>query len=369
MLTEREAYFWLGALRTLSPAGIRRLLSVFPVPSEIFYADQGVLMQLVHDGIMKQETMEEMISSHNEEEVKQRAEELKKHGYPFVTPVDEEYPELLLEIPDPPVSLFYQGNLSILSEMPALAVVGSRSPSLYGKEMAKLFVPPIAAAGVAIVSGLAGGIDTEAHKMTLNMGKTVGVLGGGIDICYPRQNFNLYLEMCKNHLVLSEYGPGIPPLPTQFPLRNRIISGLSAGVLVVEAREHSGTRITADAALDQGRNVYAVPGRVGDIMSEGTNSLIRLGATLVTKPEDILIEMGVYVPKKKKKGKSGAKKIAPEEQRILDKLSHVPVFIDELIPQDSGDIQGTFSLLLSMEQRGLIRQAMQGYYVRGRNDF
>ena len=365
MLNEREAYYWLGSLRTLPPAGIRKLLSVFSTPSEIFAADHGTLMQLVHDGIMKQEAMEEMVSVHNEDEVKRKAESLMKRGYPFVTPGDEGYPELLLEIPDPPVTLFYQGDLSILSRMPCLAVVGSRCPSLYGKEMAGFFVPPIATAGVAIVSGLAGGIDTEAHKSSLSKGKTVAVLGGGIDICYPQQNFNLYLEMCKNHLVLSEYEPGIPPLRAQFPLRNRIISGLSAGVLVVEAKEHSGTRITADAALDQGRNVYAVPGRVGDIMSEGTNALIRLGATLVTKPEDILIEMGVYVPRKKKKGKRIEAEMTPDEQKIYDRLSHVPVFIDDLIPQDSGDIQGAFSLLLSMEQRGLIRQAMQGYYVRG----
>ena len=365
MLNEREAYYWLGSLRTLPPAGIRKLLSVFSTPSEIFAADHGTLMQLVHDGIMKQETMEEMVSTHNEDEVKRKIESLMKRGYPFVTPGDEGYPELLLEIPDPPVTLFYQGDLSILSRMPCLAVVGSRSPSLYGKEMAGFFVSPIATAGVAIVSGLAGGIDTEAHKSALSKGKTVAVLGGGIDICYPQQNFNLYLEMCKNHLVLSEYEPGIPPLRAQFPLRNRIISGLSAGVLVVEAKEHSGTRITADAALDQGRNVYAVPGRVGDIMSEGTNALIRLGATLVTKPEDILIEMGVYVPRKKKKGKRIEAEMTPDEQKIYDRLSHVPVFIDDLISQDAGDIQGAFSLLLSMEQRGLIRQAMQGYYVRG----
>ena len=363
MLNDREAFFWLGMLRTLSPADIRKLLTVFPTPSELWQASFTAGDQLVSEGILKQQALEEMREVSGEEMIRRKLEDFRKREVCFVTPADPDYPELLLEIPDPPVTLFYRGDLRILREHPVLGVVGSRTPCMYGKEMVRRFVPPIAKEGVVIASGLADGIDTEAHLAALSVGRTVGVLGGGIDICYPQKNFRLYEEMCRSHLVLSEYPPGIPPLGVQFPLRNRIISGISRGVLVVEARERSGTRITADAALDQGRNVYAIPGRIGDPLSEGTNNLIRMGAMLVRDPGDILEDMGLFL-KKKRKCRGQKEELVPEERRVLNLLSHVPVYVDELLPADEEGTAKTFALILSMEQRGLIRQVMQGYYVK-----
>ncbi|MBR3537990.1 MAG: DNA-processing protein DprA [Eubacterium sp.] len=359
MPDERKAYLWLGLLRTLSPADRRRLLEVFSSPVELLQASETMLDQLVNEKLLKPESREEMLESRNS--LLRREEAFRKKNVLFVTPADPDYPGLLMEIPDPPAVLFYRGDLSLLKEHTVLGVVGSRTPGQYGKEMVRHFVPPLAEEGIVIASGLAMGIDTEAHAAAMSCGKTVAVLGGGIDICYPQSNFRIYEEMCREHLVLSEYAPGIPPLPNQFPLRNRIISGISRGVLVVEAREHSGTRITADAALDQGRNVYAIPGRIGDPLSEGTNSLIRMGAMLVRRPEDILEDLGLFL-KKRKKGTGRNAALSPDERRILEQLSFVPVYVDDLLPE--GKEAEAFGLILSMEKRGLIRQSMQGYYVR-----
>ena len=372
----RKASFWIGRLKTLSPANRQKLLELFGSPLELFRERENVWMALVADGVIKAETLEEMTETGREDLLKEKIETYENRGYPFVTPVDTEYPELLLDIPDPPLALFYRGDISILRGSTALGVVGSRTPSLYGKEVVRHFVPTFAAAGVPVVSGLAMGIDTEAHARTIEAGgKTVAVLGGGIDICYPKKNFSLYHEISENHLLLSEYEPGIPPLAIQFPLRNRIISGISAGLLVVEARGRSGTLITADAALDQGRNVYAIPGRLGDPLSEGTNNLIRQGAMCVLNPEEILEDLGIRkeeeeekkVGKKSGKKETGAgagKNLTEAEKKILSKLSYVPVYIDELLSETDMDLSEMLALLTSMEERGLIRQPMRAYYTR-----
>ena len=375
-ITDREAYLWLGSLRTVSPSIRQKLLECFDSVKELYTADELTWMALVSDDVIKQETFEEMCLLRNHDALQKLEEQYLKKNCPFLTPADEEYPELLRQIPDPPVTLFYKGNLSLL-RMPTLGVVGSRTPSMYGREIVQRFVPTIAAAGVTVVSGLAMGIDTEAHRRAIQAGgKTIGVLGGGIDICYPQRNYQIYEEMCESHLVVSEYPPGTAPIGIQFPLRNRIISGLSLGLLVVEARKRSGTLITADAALDQGRSVYAVPGRLGDPLSEGTNNLIRQGAMCVQYPEEILEDLDIYEEietkdgKKRKRrkyaSKSGQKqKLSPEEKRILEKMSLVPLHIDELLAGSEGNLQDNLSLLLSMEQRGLVRQPMRGYFTRG----
>ncbi len=369
MMDDRTAYLWLGRLRTLSPAARQRLLEIFGSAAELYRIPESGLMALVSDQWIKQETFEEICVTRQDQQILRLAEDYERRGYPFLTPADPDYPALLREIPDPPVTLFYRGRMELLNRT-AVGVVGTRTPSLYGKEMTGRFVSVLASAGIVIVSGLANGIDTEAHRQTIRSGgTTIGVLGGGIDICYPQRNFNLYGEMCENHLVVSEYAPGTAPLGIQFPLRNRIISGLSAGLLVLEARKRSGTLITADAALDQGRSVYAVPGRLGDPLSEGTNNLIRQGAMCVTGPEEILEDLGLKPKKKGKKGDPSGDpeetELTKEERRILSKLSFVPVHVDELIADGDGTLQDTLSLLLSMEQRALIHQPMRGYYTRG----
>ena len=204
---------------------------------------------------------------------------------------EEGYPKTLLQLPDAPARIYVLGELPDPTR-PAIAIVGARNCSSYGKNMAYEYARVLTKAGVQVISGLARGVDAAAHAGALAAGgKTYGVMGCGVDFCYPTSSRNLYHTMQQQGGILSEFSPGTPPLAYHFPLRNRIISGLSQAVLVVEAKEKSGSLITADAALEQGRTVFALPGRAGDLLSEGCNRLIYQGAIPAWKPEIILEEM------------------------------------------------------------------------------
>lgn len=205
---------------------------------------------------------------------------------------DPQYPLLLKEIYQPPWALFAKGDLSLLEKEPKLAVVGSRQATPYGQRAIRLLLPHLIEKGVVIVSGLAKGIDALAHECTIdNGGKTVAVIAGGLYHIYPRDNMQLALHMMKNQLVISEYPPDTKPERWHFPARNRIISGLSAGTLLIEAKQKSGSLITANYAVNEGREVFSLPGSIFNPFSSGTNDLIQQGAKLVTKPEDILEEI------------------------------------------------------------------------------
>ncbi len=206
---------------------------------------------------------------------------------------EDAYPQLLNYISNPPKVLYYIGDISLASK-PSVAIVGARKASSYGKWVAQGFAKKLAEYGVVVVSGMAYGIDAAAHKGTLDQqGKTIAVLGCGVDICYPYSNQNLRKEILKSGLLLSEFEPETKPMPFRFPMRNRIISGLSLGTIVVEAGLSSGSLITAECAAEQGRNIYAVPGNINSMNSIGTNQLIRDGATPLITFEDIIDELGI----------------------------------------------------------------------------
>ncbi|WP_409305410.1 DNA-processing protein DprA [Peribacillus sp. SCS-155] len=209
-----------------------------------------------------------------------------------ITIMDEGYPSKLKSITDPPWVIYVKGNHSLLNDSPSLGVVGSRNPSSYGKDAIQLILPPLVQQGYVIVSGLASGIDSLAHKMTLNgKGKTIGVLGGGLFHIYPKENIQLADVMMKRGLVLSEAVPNRRAEAWMFPMRNRIISGLSNGVFIIEAKRNSGSLITAQYALEQGRDVFALPGNITSELSEGTNKMIQDGAKLVMEASDISDEI------------------------------------------------------------------------------
>ena len=215
-------------------------------------------------------------------------EELAQAGISFVSALEEGFPDKLREIPDPPFGIYYKGKMPGEKE-PAAAIIGARLASGYGSEQARRFGRQTSARGIAVISGMARGIDGIAQKAALDAGgKSYAVLGCGVDICYPEENRELYERLQQQGGVLSEYPPGMQPIAKLFPPRNRIISGLSDLVLVIEARKRSGTLITVDMALEQGREVYALPGRVSDALSDGCNRLIRQGAGPATCPQDIL---------------------------------------------------------------------------------
>jgi DNA processing protein len=231
-------------------------------------------------------------------DVRAELERLARLGFRFVARSDPGFPPLLRAIHDPPPGLFVRGEEEIaLLARPAVAIVGARACSAYGRQVARSLARDLAAAGLVVVSGLARGIDSEAHRGALESARTtVAVLGCGIDRDYPAANRELARQVTATGLVVSEYAPGVEPAPWRFPARNRIVAGLCAATVVVEARERSGALITADFALEEGREVFAVPGEITSALSAGSNALLRLGATPLTCSEDVLESFGLAAP-------------------------------------------------------------------------
>jgi DNA processing protein len=226
------------------------------------------------------------------ENISQQIEQYEKNGIKVITIFDQNYPSLLKEIYQPPWVLFVKGDLSLLEIQPKLAVVGSRQATPYGKNAICLMFPSLVEKGVVIVSGLANGIDTLSHEYAMkNGGKTIAVIAGGLYHIYPKENDELAKEMMKSQLVISEYPPDTKPLRWHFPARNRIISGLSNGTFIIEAKRKSGSLITANYAVNEGREVFSLPGSIFNQNSLGTNDLIKQGAKLVMCSEDILEEL------------------------------------------------------------------------------
>jgi len=224
-------------------------------------------------------------------------QELAERGYRWLARTDPAFPTRLRSIHDPPPGLFIRGGAPVaLLDRPSVAIVGARACSQYGASVATSLARELAAAGVLVVSGLARGVDGAAHRGALQTGTTVAVLGCGIDRDYPRTHASLAAEIVREGLIVSEYAPGVEPAPWRFPARNRIVAGLTLATLVVEARERSGALITVDLALDEGREVLAVPGEITSQLSRGTNHLLRLGAVPVTCAADVLRVLGVEPP-------------------------------------------------------------------------
>ncbi len=275
--------------------------------------------------------------------------------------LDDAYPGRLKEITDFPPVLFVKGDTSIFSGH-CIAVIGTRSPSGYGESMAKKFSYELAQSGVVIVSGMARGIDSISHQSAIDAGgKTIAVLGSGIDKIYPPENKKLYYKIAERGAVISEFPIGMPPYPGNFLKRNRIISGLSEGVLVIEAPEKSGVFSTVNWALMQGKDVFALPSNITNERGAGTNKLIKEGAYLVTSVKDILNILKIY-PEYEKKVKEV--KISPEEEKIFSLISFEPVHFDKLLEESGKNMGELSSLLLSLEVKGLIKQLPGKYYVR-----
>ena len=270
-----------------------------------------------------------------------------------------EYPDILKEIYEPPAVLYIKGRLE--TEAVRTAMVGSRKYTSYGEAVAMEFAEKLAAAGLTVVSGGARGIDTCSHQGALRSvrkgtgGRTVAVLGCGVDVAYPRENRRLFEEIADmGGAVISEYAPGTQPLPAFFPARNRIIAGLAQGTLVVEAAQRSGSLITAELALNSGRDVYAVPGSIYAPMSEGCHRLIQQGAKLVQAPADILEDYGVEAKPLSKP----QKEMPPEQKRVWQVLSFEhPLTIDEIVESlPDGEVSALAFTLLQMEMEGLVQE-------------
>ena len=280
-------------------------------------------------------------------------EALAAHRLRFVGRSETSYPRLLRELHDPPPGLFLRGSGDVcLLARPAVAVVGARACSSYGSQVARLIGRELAAAGLVVVSGLARGVDGEAHRGALEAGGlTLAVLGCGVDRDYPAAHAQLAGRICEHGLVVSEYAPGVEPAPWRFPARNRIISGLAAATIVVEARERSGALITADFALEAGREVFAVPGEITSSLSSGTNALLRLGATPLTSAADVLESLGVSPPE------VSGPELGDDAVRVLAELSAEPAGVDQLAHGTGLDVVSVATALAELELAGVVAEA------------
>jgi DNA processing protein len=274
-------------------------------------------------------------------------------GVRLVTWLDESYPESLRQIYDPPLFLFAKGELGRSDDL-AVAIVGTRVPSAYGRQMARGLTEGLARSGLTIVSGLARGIDAEAHATALRVGgRTIAVLGSGIDVVYPSEHHQLLMQVSQQGCVVSELPMGAAPDAENFPGRNRIISGLSLGVVVIEAAERSGSLITAQYALDQGRDVFAVPGPVGE-RTRGTHQLLRQGATLTESAEDVITEIAPHLVRKKPPTVTPV--VDGDDARVYRTVEDTATDIEAIITATGLPAATTLDILMRLELRGLITQ-------------
>lgn len=291
-------------------------------------------------------------------------------GIDVLSYYDDEYPKRLKQIPDPPAVLYVMGKLPDIDNSMAVAVVGSRRPTLYGSQVAQKLAYELAKSGIIIISGMARGIDSEAHRSTLRAeGTTVAVLGCGVDVVYPAENRELKKMIENNGAVISEYPPRTSPLARNFPARNRIISGLSCGTVVVEGKATSGSTITARLALEQGREVFCVPGNIDNPLSMGPNQIIRDGGTLVTCTNDIIEGLTSYYPELMVKTvlceeKKTDKKLTPEQKTVFDVLEKTnQKHIDEICFKTGLDVFTVQECLFMLEAERIVRQLPGKNYI------
>src|SRR6202040_3844962 len=279
---------------------------------------------------------------------------------------EPEYPQTLLQIYDPPVMLYVRGDAQVLNQ-PSISIVGTRRPTLYGTQMAERLGRELAARGLVVVSGLARGIDAIGHQgaMAVN-GRAIGVLGTGVDVCYPKENKKLYEKVLERGAIISEFPLGTHPAPENFPVRNRIVAGMPLGVVVVEGAQYSGSLITARHALGFGRGVFAVPGNVTQPVSFAPNQLIKQGAKLGTNGEDVIEELPTPIravlvraeaPEAEQRNLLAAASLNSSEKKIYDLLStDEPKHIDEIVESSGLNFSGVLATLFDLEMKGIIRQ-------------
>lgn len=366
-MLQEEYRFWLANLPNIGARKIEQLLQVYGSAEEVFRASKEELYALKKDDVLNDKItakdLESILTNRDIEKVHINYAKLIKNGIYFVSREEEQYPEKLRNIFGAPYALYVKGRLPGKEEK-LLAIVGARECSPYGKEMAKYLAGAISKEKIAVVSGLARGVDSYAHEGSLAVGGiTYGIMGCGIDICYPKENINLYMEMQKEGGIISEYAPGIQPFAGNFPMRNRIISGLSDGILIIEAKEKSGSLITVDIGLEQGKEIYALPGRATDRLSAGCNNLIKMGAKLVTSPKDILEDFLPNYEQTMDELKKNNKLLETVGKIVYASLCLEPKHIEEIALQTGLSMDVLMEQLLLLELRGFIRQTMKNYYV------
>ncbi len=374
---DENLQYWLGLtfVDGLGVRGVQSLLQRFGSPQAVYMAS---LTELESCGLAAR-VAQAIFAQSGLKEAEKEIQSAEKAGCRLLTLGSGEYPPLLRQLPDPPVVLYVRGDAALLSRH-AVAIVGTRRPTAYGSQVGHRLARDLAERQLVIVSGLARGIDSAAHRGALEgNGKTVAVLGSGADVIYPRENKRLAEKIMETGAVISEFPLGTSPAPENFPIRNRIISGLSLGVLVVEAAEYSGSLITARLAVDHNREVYAVPGNITSAQSFGPNHLIKQGAKLTDEWIDVIeefpaeIRMQLLPPVAASEEQRDAPKTAslfeesltPEQKAVFDLLrADEAVFVDSILSGARLPPPRVLTALLELEMRGLVRQLPGKNFIR-----
>jgi DNA processing protein len=340
-----------------------RLLEEFGSPEEVFRAPLPRLERCKLPAAVAQAVFKKQAFKRAEKEL---ASIRGIENCRLVSRADPEYPQSLLQIYDPPTLLYVRGDVQVLN-LPSISVVGTRRPTLYGTQMAERLGREIAARGVVVVSGMARGIDAIAHQgaMTVN-GRAIGVLGTGVNVCYPKENKKLYEKVLERGAIMSEFPLGTHPAPENFPIRNRIVAGMPLGVIVVEGAQYSGSLITARLAMEFGREVFGVPGNVTQAVSFAPNQLIRQGAKLVTNGEDVIEDLPTPVraalvqaekPEAAQRNLLLAASLNSSEKKIYELLkSDESVHIDDIVERSGLNSSEVLATLFDLEMKGIVRQ-------------
>lgn len=361
-MVDKQYLYWLFQLPGVGAVTIKRLWERYGSFQEIYNIEGKELSERKLLSGSLAECFDEWKSHLTQ--TKEEYHSLSERGIQFVTVLDDEYPGKLRRIEECPMGLYVKGKLPDEAQ-PAVAIIGARNCSHYGKQVAEYMGSALSRGGVQIISGLAAGIDGAGHRGALREGKsTYGVLGCGVNTCYPKENYPIYHEMELTGGILSECRLHEPPAPKNFPMRNRIISGLSDVILVVEAKERSGSLITVEFGLEQGKEIYAVPGPITDQLSRGCNRLIKAGASIITEPEDILEYFQIKHEKILRVDEKNPKLLAKNEKVLYSCLDLRPKFIDKVVMESGLPIGTCMTVLLELELSGYIVQTASHYYAR-----
>lgn len=363
-LEELDYWLALTMIDGLGLKGMNRLLRFHGEPQRIFSLSTAELAGCCE---LRRGVAAKVASFSNWKRVAEKREKSKRLGIQIISRVDERYPKKLLNIYDPPPILYAKGDLAML-ESPAIAIVGSRKSSVHGRRFAFELAGALAGCGISVVSGMALGIDGAAHDGCLDAsGKTIAVWGSGLDVCYPARHRHLAGKIAADGLLLSEFSLGSQPEKQNFPRRNRVISGLSEGIVVVEATLQSGSLITARCALEQGREVFAVPGLPGSPASQGSNWLIKEGAQLVESIDDIFAALPRLLPPAAKGKAQGSGSllslpVSPEQKELIAKLDSTKYSLDQLMEISGWSHEKISSILLEMEIAGMLWRTTNGKF-------
>jgi DNA processing protein len=361
MSEQLKYWVWLNSIPNVGAVKGNLLINHFGDPKNVWEASEA---ELKTAPFLNVQTIALLTDDRYKREALKQLKTIQDLKIKIITIKDDLYPYYLKNIYDPPIILYVRGNM--LQEEKCVAVVGSRRATPYGLKMAETISYKLARLGITVISGMARGIDTYAHNGALRAGgRTIAVLGCGPDIVYPSENKELMAKIIETGAVISEFQPGMQPIATNFPARNRIISGISQGVVVIEAGERSGSLITAGFALEQGREVFAVPGNINSFTSVGTNKLIKDGAKIVTDIEDIIEELKVYnlsgvetgIEIKESFDQSKFKGLDSEERKLVECLKSEPLHIDILADKSGLSVKAVSSILVMLELKGVVEQA------------